>query len=106
MSVVLQMDETIVSIEASKRANKKYKATVRSKQTGKTRVIHFGHSSYPQFRDSTPLRKYSSKDHGDKKRRQAYFSRHSGTSSKHKAVQKERKSGKYSARLLSHMYLW
>ena len=100
------MKERLVSLEASRRANKKYKATVRSKETGKTRVIHFGHSSYPQFRDSTPLRKFSKKDHGDKKRRQAYFSRHSGTTSKVEAIRKEKRSGKYSAKLLSHMYLW
>ena len=100
------MKERLVSLEASRRANKKYKATVRSKETGKTRVIHFGHSSYPQFRDSTPLRKFSEKDHGDKKRRQAYFSRHSGTTSKVEAIRKEKRSGKFSAKLLSHMYLW
>ena len=101
-----KMIERLVSVEPSTRHNKKYKATVKSIKTGKTRIIHFGDSRYPQYKDSTPSGRYAKKNHNDKARRQRYFMRHSGTTSKTKAIQIERKSGKYSAKLLSHMYLW
>lgn len=39
-------------------------------------LIHFGQKGYQQYRDSTPLRKYKSLDHRDKKRRDAYRARH------------------------------
>ena len=100
------MQETIVKIEKSKAKGKKYAAIVRNKQTRKTRRINFGASSYGQFRDSTPLRLYSAKNHGDKKRRANYFSRHSGVATKAAAVRKEKRSGRYTAKLLSHIYLW
>ena len=86
----------------------KYTAVVQHKITKKKRSINFGHKDYPQFKDSTPLGYYSYKNHGTKKRKDAYYSRHSGTKLKAKAIRKEfRKSGgKYTAKLLSHIYLW
>ena len=39
---------------------------------------------------------------------QRYYSRHSGTKSRLKAIEKETKKGKgyYTAKILSHKYLW
>ena len=86
----------------------KYTAIVRNNKTGKKRSINFGHKDYQQFKDSTPLGYYSYKNHGTKKRKNAYYSRHSGTKKKGNAIKKEfRKSrGKYTPKLLSHIYLW
>ena len=100
------MQETIVKIEKAIAKNKKYSAYVKNKTTGKIRKINFGDSRYEQFKDSTPLKLYSHKNHNDKKRRDNYFSRHSGTKSKQEAIKKERASGKYTPKLLSHLYLW
>tara|TARA_Y100001970_G_scaffold196195_1_gene238562 strand:- start:191 stop:901 length:711 start_codon:yes stop_codon:yes gene_type:complete len=88
--------------------DKKYTVRVMNKKTRKIRHIHFGAKGYEQFKDSTPLGLYSSKNHGTKKRKDAYYSRHSGTKLKAKAIKKEfRKSGgKYTPKLLSHIYLW
>ena len=87
---------------------KKYTARIMHKKTRKIRHIHFGAKGYEQFKDSTPLGLYSSKNHGTKKRRDNYFSRHSGIKNKKKALAKEiRKSkGLYNAKILSHKYLW
>ena len=100
------MIEQLVKIEKSKAMNKKYAAIVFNKITKKLRRINFGDSRYENFKDSTGLGLFTSKNHGDRKRRKAYFMRHSGVSTKIKAVKKERLSGKYSAKLLSHMFLW
>ena len=87
---------------------KKYTAIVRRNKTGKKRTIHFGHKDYQQFKDSTPLGYYSYKNHGTKKRKDAYYSRHSGTKKKGAAIKKEfnKSRGKYTPKLLSHIYLW
>ena len=89
--------------------DKKYTARIIHKKTRKIRHIHFGAKGYQQYKDSTPLGLYSSKNHGTKKRRDNYFSRHSGgIKNKKKALEKEiRKSkGLYNAKILSHKYLW
>jgi hypothetical protein len=89
--------------------DKKYTARIIHKKTRKIRHIHFGAKGYQQYKDSTPLKLYSSKNHGTKKRRDNYFSRHSGgIKNKKKALAKEiRKSkGLYNAKILSHKYLW
>ena len=100
------MKEKIVKLLRSRRKGKKYKAIVSNGE--KQRVIHFGASSYGQFRDSTSLRAFAKQDHGDRERRARYFLRHSGVRSKREAIAKEvRKSrGKLNARILSHRYLW
>jgi hypothetical protein len=90
-------------------SDKKYTARIMNKKTKKIRHIHFGAKGYEQYKDSTPLGLYSSKNHGTKKRRDNYFSRHSGgIKNKKKALAKEiRKSkGIYNAKILSHKYLW
>tara|TARA_R110002020_G_scaffold130516_2_gene292044 strand:+ start:399 stop:701 length:303 start_codon:yes stop_codon:yes gene_type:complete len=100
------MQETIVRIEKAKAKHKKYSAIVRNKITKKERKINFGDNRYENFKDSTPLKLFSNKNHGDKKRRTNYFMRHSGVPTKSQAVAKEKAKGKYSAKLLSHLYLW
>ena len=100
--------ERIVKIVPSERKGKKYKAIVRDISSGKTRVLHFGGLGYEQFKDSTGVGRFTKKNHGDIRRRNNYFSRHSGTRSKKKAIEKEKRlsGGKYTPKLLSHIYLW
>jgi hypothetical protein len=97
------MKERVIKIRPSTRKGKKYMATM---EDGRT--IHFGASDYEQYKDSTGIGKYSSKNHGDSQRRQRYFSRHSGEQFKGRAIEKEFKksNGKYTAKILSHIYLW
>lgn len=101
------MRERIVKFMKGPRG-KKYTAIVEEKGTRKRRKIHFGASDYQQYKDRTPLGLYSHKDHGTRKRMQNYFSRHSGTRSRSKAIKLERKKSKgyYNAKILSHEYLW
>ena len=100
------MRETLVRIKKGSAKGKKYTAVVRDNQTGRERAIHFGAVGYGQFRDSTPLGLYRSGDHGDESRRRSYFLRHSGVASKSAAIKKESAGGAYTAKLLSHKYLW
>ena len=91
------MKETIVKIEKSKAKYKKYVAIVKNKETEKTRKINFGDSRYEQFKDSTGKGHYSSRNHGDERRKRNYFNRHSGIKNKKGAVMKEFRAsgGKY-----------
>ena len=101
-----KMKGKIIKFEKSKRKGKKYMVIVENKKTGKHRTLHFGATGYEQFKDSTPLKLYSKGNHGDPKRRRNYFNRHSGTPKKRDAVKKESRSGLYTPKLLSHIYLW
>ena len=103
----INMKEHIVKFERGPR-KKKYTVHVQNKKTKKTRKLHFGARGYAQYRDSTPLKLYKKHNHNDRRRMMRYFSRHSGTSHRSKAIQKEiRKSkGLYTPKLLSHLYLW
>lgn len=87
---------------------KKYTALVKNRRTKKTRKIHFGDRRYQQYKDRTPLKLYKRKDHKTRKRMRNYFSRHSGTKNRGKAIRKEIKKSKgyYNAKILSHVYLW
>tara|TARA_R110001592_G_scaffold104473_6_gene293935 strand:- start:949 stop:1212 length:264 start_codon:yes stop_codon:yes gene_type:complete len=76
----------------SKAKNKKYSVYVKSDNKNGKKLIHFGDSRYGQFKDK--LGHYKSKDHGDPKRKKAYYDRHG------KAV------GKDNAKYFSHKYLW
>ena len=67
---------TLDHFEPSREKGKKYAAIIRSKQTSATRRINFGASDMDQYKDSTGLGKFSSRDHGDLKRRRAYRARH------------------------------
>ena len=97
--------ETLVRLEVSKRKHKKYKALVRTGD-GRTRVVHFGDSRYQQYRDRTPLRAFAHLDHGDRARMQRYYQRHSGVSTRKAGIAKEKRGGRLTARLLSHLWLW
>ena len=100
------MKERILKIQLSNRRGKKYMAVV-SDGTSK-RNIHFGAKGWGQWKDSTLLRAYKGSDHGDPERRRRYFLRHSGVPSKREAIAREvrRSRGRYTAKLLSHRYLW
>lgn len=103
----IKMKETIVNFQKGP-PKKKYTAFVRDKKTKKIRRVHFGGRGYVQYRDSTPLKLYKKDNHGDIKRMRRYFLRHSGTTKRSDAIQKEKRIGKgrYTPRLLSHIYLW
>jgi hypothetical protein len=103
-----KMRERIVKFMKSARKGKKYSAIVENRKTRKQRVVHFGATGYQQYKDRTPLGLYKARDHGDRKRMQNYFSRHSGTKTRKLAIEKEkRKSGfLYNPKILSHEYLW
>lgn len=102
------MEETIVKIIKSTQKSKKYTAIVRDNETKKERKISFGAIGYEQFKDSTPLKLYKSKDHGDPKRKRNYFNRHSGVKTKVEALSNEiaKSGGRYNAKILSHKFLW
>ena len=74
----------------SSKKGKKYKAAF---QDGT--VVHFGHPSYEQFKDSTGLRLFSHKDHGDPVRRENFRKRHD-------CLHKPKKTAGY----LACKYLW
>ena len=57
----------------SKAKNKKYSVYVKG-ANDKPKLIHFGDKRYGQYKDK--LGNYKSLDHGDPKRRKAYYSRH------------------------------
>ena len=63
----------------SKAKNKKYSVYVKG-ANDKPKLIHFGDKRYGQFKDK--LGNYKSLDHGDPKRRKAYYSRHGPASDK------------------------
>jgi len=70
--------------------------------------IHFGDRRYQQFKDRTKVGLYSHKNHGTRRRMRNYFNRHSGTPHRAKAIKKEirHSKGYYTAKILSHKYLW
>ena len=100
--------EKVVKIEESGRSGKKYAAVVKNLASGATRRIHFGDANYEQFKDRTGLGHFSNRNHGDRKRRTRYYQRHSGVTSKVEGIEKERRAsrGRYTPKLLSHIYLW
>ena len=87
---------------------KKYTAHIKNKKTKKMRKIHFGDRRYQQYKDRTPLKLYKYKNHGSRKRMRNYFNRHSGTKNRKKAIKREKRKSKkyYTAKILSHIYLW
>ena len=96
--------ERVVRITKSPKKGKKYRATV-SNGT-KLRSIDFGDLNYEHYHDNIGM--FSRLNHRDTKRRRAYFMRHSGVSTKTKALEKEKRisKGRLNARILSHTYLW
>lgn len=100
--------EKVLKIIKSPKNDKKYIAIIQNIKTKKQRKIHFGAREYQQYKDSTKLKIYKSKNHNDKNRRKRYFLRHSGVSTKKAALSKEwlKSKGKINAKILSHTYLW
>ena len=96
MSYFSMNEYKLKGFEKATAVNKKYDAILVNKSTKKIKRIPFGDSRYEQYRDSSGLGLYSSKDHNDKKRRQLYRNRHF----------KDLRDGYYSAGYLSYHYLW
>tara|TARA_R110000782_G_scaffold36640_1_gene86929 strand:- start:2273 stop:2554 length:282 start_codon:yes stop_codon:yes gene_type:complete len=74
------------------KSKKKYWVYVKSDNKRGYKKIGFGHKDYGQFKDK--LGGYKSLDHGDPKRKKAYYSRHG------KATSKD------TAKWWSHKVLW
>ena len=103
------MKEKIIKFQKSTNPNKKYMVFIQDLITNKIKIIHFGASAYQQYKDRTPLKLYSYKDHLNKQRQMNYYSRHSnGITDREKAIIHEIKksNGYYNAKILSHVYLW
>ena len=102
------MEENILEIIKSKNINKKYTAIIINNNTGNKREISFGARGYKQYKDSTKLKLYSKSNHFNNKRRENYYLRFSKTKFKQSAIFKEvtKSGGKYTAKILSHKYLW
>lgn len=101
------MEERILKFKRGPKF-KKYTAYVQNRCTKRVRKIHFGDKRYQQYRDRTPLGLYSKLNHGTRKRMQNYFSRHSGTIKRGDAIryEKRKSKGRYTPKILSHIYLW
>ena len=69
-------DYKFLRFEKSHLKTKKYNAVLENRKTKREVRVPFGASSYEQYKDSTGLGLYSSKNHNDKKRRASYRSRH------------------------------
>ena len=76
--------------------NKKYKVIIHYPGDRK-KTVQFGDKRYQQYKDKTPLKLYSRKNHNDPERRAAYRKRH-GAQGHHKK--------KYSPAWFSWKYLW
>ena len=87
---------------------KKYTAVIRNNKTKNIRHLHFGDKNYEQFKDRTGMGLYSHKNHGDRRRQENYYNRHSGVKKRKHAIALEKRRGKglYTPKLLSHIYLW
>tara|TARA_Y100000996_G_C22499389_1_gene633769 strand:+ start:364 stop:744 length:381 start_codon:yes stop_codon:yes gene_type:complete len=103
-----RMRERVLRVAKSAAKGKKYAATVKNLETGKTRIINFGGLGYAQYKDRTDIGLYSHLDHGDRARMGRYFLRHSGTRNRTEAISKEKakSDGHYNAKILSHELLW
>ena len=99
------MKEKIITFERGPYP-KKYTAHIKNKITKRVRKLHFGDQNYQQFKDRTPLKLYKRKNHGEKKRMERYYTRHSATKTRKNGINKEKKTGYYTPKLLSHLYLW
>ena len=66
-----------------KSKSKTAKYSVYVVKNGRRCLIHFGHKSYQQYKDK--LGHYKHLDHGDPKRRRAYYKRHGPAKNKNTA---------------------
>ena len=74
---------------------------VENKETGKQRTLHFGATGYEQFKDRTKVGYYTRKNHGDKKRQENYYNRHSGERNRKKAIKKEKNTLMYTYSIIT-----
>ena len=84
-----------------KTGNKKYTALIPI--DGKIKRVSFGDRRYEQYKDSTPVKKWSKSDHGDKTRRASYRARHGSMKC---ADGKKCITKKYSPAWFSYYFLW
>ena len=84
-----------VKFQKSKTKGAKYDAILFDKISKRRQRVHFGSTSYGQYRDSTGLGLYKRLDHLDRKRRASYLARHAETLKK-----------KYSRSYFAAKYLW
>jgi hypothetical protein len=104
-----KLKEKIIKFKRSTNPDKKYMAFVKNLNNHKIRILHFGASDYQQYKDRTPLKIFTHKNHSDKKRQMNYYSRHSnGIKNRKKAINYEinKSNGYYTPKILSHIYLW
>jgi len=96
----LKSEYKLVKIQKSTDPKKKYDAVLENKQTGRIKVMSFGSRPMQQYRDSTKLKLYKSKDHLDKNRKKAFLDRFRGT--------RERQNWKkeWTPLYFSTRYLW
>lgn len=92
----LKIGEWIIDhFEKSSNPKKKYDAWLMNVHTKEMKKISFGSAIHQQFRDQTPLKLYSHLDHNDSVRRKAYYARHGKADPNY-----------FSAKMLSHTFLW
>lgn len=96
MSYYSKNEYTFVKFEKATAQNKKYKAILKNKDTGRTKTINFGDKRYQQYKDTTGLGLYTNLNHNDAIRRASYRKRH----------QRDIRDGYYSAGWFSMKYLW
>lgn len=103
-----RMKERIVKFMRGTSKGKKYTVVVENRRTKKRRRISFGAVGYQQYKDRTPLKLYAKGNHGDRRRMENYFNRHSGTKNRAEAIRKEKRKsrGHYNPKILSHEFLW
>ena len=99
------MKEKIIKFERGPYP-KKYTAHIKNKNTNSVRKVHFGDQNYQQFKNRTTLKLYKRKNHGTKKRMERYYMRHSGNKTRRNGIDKEKRKGYFTPKLLSHLYLW
>jgi len=66
----------LYQLRISDRQTSKYMALVRDLNDNTMKLKYFGARSYPQYKDSTPIKAYSDMDHLDEKRKRNFYSRH------------------------------
>ncbi len=100
-----RMKERILEFKKSSRLGKKYEVLVQDLKTKKNRIIHFGASDKQQYKDRTPLKLYSHKNH---RTPQKGFTRRRCTPDRSEAIELEKRKSKgyYNPNILIHEYLW
>jgi hypothetical protein len=96
----LKKDYTFKGFERSKNPKKKYDALLEKKSTKRIKRLSFGSRGMSQYKDSTPLKLYKSKDTNDKVRRKAFLDRF------RKTRERQNWNREYTALYFATKYLW